>query len=61
LAGFAAQSSSTPKAVVDMTTSEPNLAKEIYDQAKQRGFSAIDAPVSGGRVIAFWDYLIELK
>ncbi len=36
--------------VVDMTTSEPSLAQEIYDIAKARGISSIDAPVSGGDV-----------
>jgi 3-hydroxyisobutyrate dehydrogenase len=33
-----------------MTTSEPSLAKEIYETAKQRGVSSVDAPVSGGDV-----------
>ncbi|HEX7519451.1 MAG TPA: NAD(P)-binding domain-containing protein, partial [Candidatus Deferrimicrobium sp.] len=37
--------------VVDMTTTEPSLAKEIYDAAKARGdVHAVDAPVSGGDV-----------
>ena len=36
--------------LVDMTTSEPTLAREIYDAAKGKGVSAIDAPVSGGDV-----------
>ncbi len=36
--------------VVDMTTTEPSLAKEIYDAAKTRGVHAVDAPVSGGDV-----------
>jgi 3-hydroxyisobutyrate dehydrogenase len=36
--------------VVDMTTSEPSLAVEIYEAAKARGVAAIDAPVSGGDV-----------
>ncbi len=34
--------------VVDMTTSEPSLAVEIYHHAKQFGVHALDAPVSGG-------------
>nr|ABK25898.1 unknown [Picea sitchensis] len=34
--------------VVDMTTSEPSLAREIIDYAKQRGCESVDAPVSGG-------------
>src|SRR6516164_8663575 len=36
--------------LVDMTTSEPSLAREIYDAAKARGVASIDAPVSGGDV-----------
>lgn len=35
---------------VDMTTSEPSLAKEIYDAAKAKGVGSVDAPVSGGDV-----------
>jgi 3-hydroxyisobutyrate dehydrogenase len=37
-------------ALVDMTTSEPSLAREIYEAAKAKGVAAIDAPVSGGDV-----------
>ena len=36
--------------IVDMTTSEPSLAIEIYDAAKQQGVASIDAPVSGGDI-----------
>ena len=36
--------------IVDMTTTEPSLAKEIYDQAKAQDIASIDAPVSGGDV-----------
>jgi 3-hydroxyisobutyrate dehydrogenase len=36
--------------LVDMTTSEPSLAQEIYQAAKAKGASALDAPVSGGDV-----------
>lgn len=36
--------------LVDMTTSEPSLAVEIYEAAKAKGVSALDAPVSGGDV-----------
>ncbi len=36
--------------LVDMTTSEPALALEIYKAAEARGVGAIDAPVSGGDV-----------
>jgi 3-hydroxyisobutyrate dehydrogenase len=35
---------------VDMTTSEPTLAVEIYDTARAKGVAAIDAPVSGGDI-----------
>jgi 3-hydroxyisobutyrate dehydrogenase len=34
--------------VVDMTTSEPSLARRIHEAAKARGLDALDAPVSGG-------------
>src|ERR1035437_3630893 len=36
--------------VIDMTTTEPSLTKEIYAAAKAKGVDAIDAPVSGGDV-----------
>lgn len=36
--------------LVDMTTSEPSLAKEIYETAKAKGVASLDAPVSGGDV-----------
>ncbi len=36
--------------LVDMTTSEPSLAVEIYEAAKAKGVQAVDAPVSGGDV-----------
>jgi 3-hydroxyisobutyrate dehydrogenase len=36
--------------LVDMTTSEPSLAREIHAAAKAKGVFAIDAPVSGGDV-----------
>ena len=36
--------------LVDMTTSEPSLAVEIYHAAKAKGVHAVDAPVSGGDV-----------
>jgi 3-hydroxyisobutyrate dehydrogenase len=45
LAGAAAGST-----IVDMTTSEPSLAVEIYGAATAKGVDAIDAPVSGGDV-----------
>ncbi len=36
--------------IVDMTTSEPVLAREIFEAAIARGVHAVDAPVSGGDV-----------
>ncbi len=36
--------------VIDMTTSKPELAAVIADQAKEMGVFALDAPVSGGDV-----------
>jgi len=36
--------------LVDMTTSEPSLAREIFDSAKSKGVASVDAPVSGGDV-----------
>ncbi len=34
--------------IVDMTTSEPSLAEELYATAQSRGVFSLDAPVSGG-------------
>ena len=36
--------------LVDMTTSEPSLAVEIFQAARAKGVAALDAPVSGGDV-----------
>jgi len=36
--------------LVDMTTSQPSLAVEIYDAAKTKGVYSVDAPVSGGDI-----------
>jgi 3-hydroxyisobutyrate dehydrogenase len=36
--------------LVDMTTSEPALAVEISDRARQHDVASIDAPVSGGDI-----------
>jgi 3-hydroxyisobutyrate dehydrogenase len=36
--------------LVDMTTSDPSLAKEIHAAAKDKGVASLDAPVSGGDV-----------
>jgi 3-hydroxyisobutyrate dehydrogenase len=35
---------------VDMTTSEPSLAREIAEAASAKGVASVDAPVSGGDV-----------
>lgn len=36
--------------LVDMTTSEPKLAREIHQVCKEKSISALDAPVSGGDI-----------
>jgi 3-hydroxyisobutyrate dehydrogenase len=36
--------------LIDMSTSEPSLAREIYSEAKTLGIDALDAPVSGGDI-----------
>lgn len=36
--------------IVDMTTSNPSLAEEIYNFASAKGVSSLDAPVSGGDI-----------
>lgn len=36
--------------IVDMTTSEPTLAKKLYEQAKEKNIHSLDAPVSGGDI-----------
>jgi 3-hydroxyisobutyrate dehydrogenase len=41
---------SSGSVVVDMTTSEPTLAREIFDAAAECRVEALDAPVSGGDV-----------
>jgi len=35
---------------IDMTTTRPSLAREIFEAARARGAHALDAPVSGGDV-----------
>ena len=42
--------SKTGAILLDMTTSEPSLAIEIYNAAKAKGIGSVDAPVSGGDV-----------
>ena len=36
--------------VVDMTTSQPSLAKMLYEESAKIGIESLDAPVSGGDV-----------
>lgn len=36
--------------VIDMTTSSPSLAQQIYQEASARNIYALDAPVSGGDI-----------
>ena len=36
--------------VIDMTTSSPKLAVEIFEKAKEKGVKALDAPVTGGDI-----------
>lgn len=36
--------------LIDMTTSDPDIAKRIYAEAAEKGISTLDAPVSGGDV-----------
>jgi 3-hydroxyisobutyrate dehydrogenase len=37
---------------IDMTTSKPNLAQELYERGRERDISVLDAPVSGGEIFA---------
>jgi 3-hydroxyisobutyrate dehydrogenase len=48
--GCSAGDSSRGKYFVDMTTTEPSLAAEIYKKAEDAGCHSLDAPVSGGDV-----------
>src|SRR5690625_3712031 len=36
--------------VIDMTTSKPSLAIDIFEQASLKGIHSLDAPVSGGDI-----------
>ena len=36
--------------LIDMTTSDPSLAVEIFDLGREKGVFSVDAPVSGGDV-----------
>lgn len=42
------QNSKKGACVIDMTTTSPKLSIKIYNEAKERGIGALDAPVSGG-------------
>ena len=44
------QAAAPEKILVDMTTSEPSLAAEIFEKAKAKGVHSVDAPVSGGDI-----------
>ncbi len=44
------ESSSHRPVWVDMTTSSPTLAREIFSRTEELGLDALDAPVSGGDV-----------
>lgn len=44
------QAAAPGKILVDMTTSEPSLAVEIYEKAAAKGVHSVDAPVSGGDI-----------
>jgi 3-hydroxyisobutyrate dehydrogenase len=51
LGGDGALSEAAPGSVlVDLTTSEPSLAIEIYEAAAAKDVASVDAPVSGGDV-----------
>ncbi|WP_433749228.1 NAD(P)-dependent oxidoreductase [Falsibacillus pallidus] len=44
------ENASAESILIDMTTSTPTLAKEIYEDAEKRGLFSLDAPVSGGDI-----------
>ncbi len=44
------QNASTDTYIIDMTTSNPKLAKRIAEAAEEKGLHALDAPVSGGDI-----------
>lgn len=51
LGGNGLVQSARPKTIlIDMTTSQPSLAKKIYENAKIRDIQVLDAPVSGGDI-----------
>lgn len=44
------ENGSSGTVLVDLTTSQPELAKKIAETAEKNGLSALDAPVSGGDI-----------
>lgn len=48
--GFQSRESQGSPIVVDMTTSEPSLAVELFEAGRKQSVGVIDAPVSGGDV-----------
>lgn len=44
------QSARPGTVLIDMTTSQPSLAKKIYESAKMKDIQVLDAPVSGGDI-----------
>ncbi|MBC5636941.1 NAD(P)-dependent oxidoreductase [Ornithinibacillus sp. BX22] len=44
------ENANTGTYIIDMTTSKPSLAKEIYNKAAEKGIHALDAPISGGDI-----------
>lgn len=44
------QNAASGTMTIDMTTSSPGLAKELYDTGKEYGIRVMDAPVSGGDI-----------
>ncbi|AIY06019.1 oxidoreductase [Planococcus sp. PAMC 21323] len=44
------ENAKTGTILVDMTTSQPQLAQRIFDAAADKGLHALDAPVSGGDI-----------
>lgn len=47
-AGGILESAGPDTVLIDMTTTSPALSRRIYAAAKEKGLSALDAPVSGG-------------
>ena len=47
--------------MIDMTTSKPSLAEEIYKISKEKGIKSLDAPVSGGDIVSENFFLINMN